>query len=484
MRLRFCSLGLPLVAAILFAISANSQSTADHIHAVETKLSSGEAISGHPRQLMNLTERMTYHHVPGASIAVIHRGKIEWAHGYGVQDIGGEPVTTDTLFSAASISKTVTALAVLRLAQEGKIDLDASVNSYLKEWKIPDNQFTAQRPVTTRELLNHTSGIGESLGAIYKPSEMPTLTQMLNGEQPAKNAAVRVKMVPGTKFEYANDGYLVLQALIVDVTGKPFAEALRGLVLVPLDMNHSTFEAPLPLQDAKHAASAYGGKATRGLPPEQFGQPNQAAGGLWTTPTDLAKVILEIENAYAGRPHRLLTQKTARMMLTPGMGFSDVLHWGLGIELGGKPSRPFLDHGGSAVYESYMISYLDGDGVIVMTNSTAGFHIYQELLTSVASVYDWPDFRTAEHKIFPIELKELDKFVGTYGFIRVTNSSDNLQCEVLSEGKQMRMYASSPTHFFVLDASNEFDFTPGTTGDMTALRFITPTFSLMLPRSK
>src|SRR6266851_1520826 len=193
MRLRFFSLGLPLVAAILFAISANSQSTADHIHAVETKLSSGEAISGHPRQLMNLTERMTYHHVPGASIAVIHRGKIEWAHGYGVQDIGGEPVTTDTLFSAASISKTVTALAVLRLAQEGKIDLDASVNSYLKEWKIPDNQFTAQRPVTTRELLNHTSGIGESLGAIYKPSEMPTLTQMLNGEQPAKNAAVRVK---------------------------------------------------------------------------------------------------------------------------------------------------------------------------------------------------------------------------------------------------------------------------------------------------
>ena len=138
--------------------------------------------------------------MPGASIAVIHRGKMEWARGYGVQEIGGTPVTAETLFSAASISKTITGLAVLRLAQEGRIDLNTNVNVYLKEWKIPENELTAQKPVTARELLNHTSGIGESLGMIYQPSGlMPTLIQMLNGEPPATNAPVRVKMLPGIK---------------------------------------------------------------------------------------------------------------------------------------------------------------------------------------------------------------------------------------------------------------------------------------------
>jgi CubicO group peptidase (beta-lactamase class C family) len=493
MKLRFCYVGLLLVRAIIFADSANGQSTADHIHAVETSLSSAEAISGHPQPPMNVAERMAYYRVPGASVAVIHRGKIEWARGYGVLDIGGPSVTAETLFSAASISKTLIAMAVLSLVQQGKIDLDANVNSYLNKWKIPENEFTVQRPVTTRELLNHTSGISESLGSIYKPSEMPTLAQMLNGEPPARNAAVRVKMVPGTKFEYANDGYLVLQALIIDVTGKSFAEAMHDMVLLPLNMSHSTFETPLSLSDAKHAASAFGGMQTKGTPPEQLALPNQAAGSLWTTPTDLAKVILEIEDAYAGRHSRLLTQKTARMMLTPGPGFPTLAqgsvfagaeHWGLGIELGGKPRHPFLDHGGSAVYNSFMFSYLDGEGIVVMTNSTTGSHIYQEFLASAASVYGWPDFRTAEHKIFPIESKDLEKFVGKYDFIRITKSDDILQAEVLGEGKQMQMYAFFPTHFFVLDTASEFDFTASETGEITTLRLVTPTFSVTLPRSR
>ena len=80
-----------------------------------------------------------------------------------------------------------------------------------------------------------------------------------------------------------------------------------------------------------------------------------------------------------------------------------------------------------------MFSYLNGEGIVVMTNSTMGFHIYQELLASAASVYDWPDFRTEEHAIFPIGQEELDKFTGTYGsYIGVTHFGDALQCEVLA----------------------------------------------------
>jgi CubicO group peptidase (beta-lactamase class C family) len=493
LKLSCVSLILTMFTTLDLATCQIGQSTADHIHAVESSLSTGIVISGHPLPTMNLTDRMRYHRVPASSVAVIHQGRIEWARGYGVQQTDGASVTADTLFSAASISKAITALAVLRLAQNRAIDLDANVNLYLKAWKIPENEFTKQRPVTPRELLNHTSGIGESLGMIYTPSTKPTVIQMLNGEPPATNAPVRVRTLPGNNFEYSNTGFLVLAALITDVTGKPFAEAMHDLVLSPLDMIHSTFEQPLPLDYAKHAASAFGGNATKGMAPENFVQANQAAGGLWTTPTDLAKAVLEIEDAYAGRHSRLLTQKTARMMLTPGMGFpalgqgkvfAGAEHWGLGIELGGKPNHPFLDHGGAAIYDSFLFSYLDGEGIIVMTNNSRGFHINQELLASAASVYNWPDFRIEERVLIPTDQKDLDQFVGTYGnFIRVTKLDDGLQCEVLNEGKQMRMYASSKNRFFVLDASDEFEFNSSDRADSTELRFITPTFSFSLPRS-
>jgi hypothetical protein len=131
-----------------------------------------------------------------------------------------------------------------------------------------------------------------------------------------------------------------------------------------------------------------------------------------------------------------------------------------------------------------MISYLDGEGLVVMTNRSSGYNICQELLASAASVYDWPDFRTIEHAIFPIKPDDLDKFAGKYGFIQITKRGDGLESEVGGDGREMHMYASSATNFFVLDASNEFEFVPSTTGDIKSMRYITPTFTVILTRSK
>lgn len=158
-------------------------------------------------------------HVPGVSIAVIRNGHIDWTRGYGVRYLAGPSVTPQTLFCAASISKPITAMGVLKLVEKGKIDLDTDVNHYLKRWKIPENQFTAQKKVTVRELLSHTSGIGTTYDDLYDPAQpVPTIVQMLNGERPAKTAPVRVTGVPGTKFAYSNGGYLVLYLLVEDVS--------------------------------------------------------------------------------------------------------------------------------------------------------------------------------------------------------------------------------------------------------------------------
>ena len=201
------------------------------------------------------------------------------AEGYGVVRLKGPHVTTDTLFNAASMSKPLTAMAVMRLVQDGRIDLDADVNSYLKSWKIPSNQYTKDHQVTVRELLNHTSGIGMHNGEVDDPDKaLPTMLQMLNGERPSTAGPVRVEAVPGTRYAYANGGYLILQLLVTEVTGKPFAQYMQEAILRPLGMIHSTFEAPLSPVSAAQAATGYWEDGTTGISPAHFVKPNLGAG--------------------------------------------------------------------------------------------------------------------------------------------------------------------------------------------------------------
>jgi CubicO group peptidase (beta-lactamase class C family) len=446
----------------------HAQSAERDRHAIENNLSTGHQVSDSALQRMNILDRMAFHHIPGASVALIRGGRVEWVGTYGVRQTGGLPVTEATVFDVGSISKAVAAVGVLRLAQEERIDLDHDVNSYLKRWKIPGNKWTYQKVVTVRMLLNHRAGFGENPGQVYKPATMPTLLQQLNGQAPATNPPVRVKILPGSKFEYSNDGYLVLQLLVEDVTGEPFAEAMRALVLDPLGMTHSTFDVPLGGRHAQDAASAFGQKQKIGTPPEEFVIPNLAAGGLWSNAADLAKVAIEIQSAYVGKHSKILNQKSAQMMLTPGEGFPlDAQgamyrgneHWGLGIELAGKPATPFFDHGGAAIYDSYMLMYLNGDGIVVTTNDTFGFSLTYELLQSAGAVYGWPDFAVEQHPAYPMTNSEMDRLVGDYGIgIHVLRTADGLVFKFDQEEQSARMIAWSPTRFIMPDSAEELDF--------------------------
>jgi CubicO group peptidase (beta-lactamase class C family) len=446
----------------------HAQSDERDRHAIENDLSTGHQVSDSAPQHLNILDRMAFHHIPGASVALIRGGRVEWVGAYGVRQTGGPPVTEATLFDVGSISKAVTAVGVLRLAQDGRIDMHRDVNSYLKRWKVPENQWTRQRAVTVRMLLNHTAGFGENFGQVYKPATMPTLLQQLKGQSPATNPPIQVKMLPGSKFEYSNDGYLVLELLIEDVTGEPFAKAMRALVLDPLEMTHSTFDVPLGGTYAQDAASAFGQKQKIGTPPEQFVIPNLAAGGLWSNAADLAKVAIEIQSAYAGKHSKILNQKSAQMMLTPGKGFpSDAQgamyrgneHWGLGIELAGRPATPFFDHGGAAIYDSYMFMYLNGDGIVVTTNDTFGLSLTYELLQSAGAVYGWPDFVVEQHPAYSMTNSEMDRLVGDYGIgIHVVRTADGLVFKFDQEELSALMIAWSPIRFILAGSAKELNF--------------------------
>ena len=332
--------------ASLFVQGAMGQTgrvSARHEKVVEENLHYLAVIKGRPNPEMSLADQMLRLHVPGVSIAVIRNKRIDWSKGYGVARLGGPPVSASTLFGAASMSKPVTAMAVLRLVQEGKIDLDVDVNTYLKSWKIPANEYTKNHPVTVRELLSHTSGVGTHNGMIYDPDKgVPSMLEILDGKLPATTTPVRVESEPGKKYAYANGGYLILELLIAEVTGKSFAEAMKELVLAPIGMIQSTFEAPLSPAKAATAATAYDESGTSGIAAAHFVEPNAAAGGLWTTATDYAKFVIELQKEYTGESHRVLDQKMAQMMVTAGMGPSETIRWGLGVRVGGTPPQYLL----------------------------------------------------------------------------------------------------------------------------------------------
>src|SRR5512139_1842453 len=276
---------------------------------MENGLLPAHTIHGRPLRSMNLSERMQHYHVPGVSIALIDRETIS-AQGFGVQQAGDDsPVTTQTRFQAASISKPVSALAVLSLVQNGTLDLDVDVNTYLHSWQVPENEHTREHKVTLRGLLSHTAGLTVHGFPGYAAGEtVPSLRQILDGEPPANTQPVRVETAPGSQYSYSGGGYTVMQLLVEDVTGLPFPAWMRSTVLDPLQMGHSTFEQPLPAHYAEEAATAHYGDG-RPIDGKWHTYPEMAAAGLWTTPSDLARFIMELSASYTGKTNRVLSRE-------------------------------------------------------------------------------------------------------------------------------------------------------------------------------
>jgi CubicO group peptidase (beta-lactamase class C family) len=338
-----------------------------------------------------LAQLMDQFHVPGLSVAVIDNFKIIWTQAYGVTAQGGNsPVTTQTLFQAGSISKPVAAAGALWLVEHGRLSLDEDVNTKLKSWKVPENEFTKTERVTLRRLMSHSAGLtvhGFPGYAVNEP--VPTLVQVFNGEKPANTAPIRVDFVPGSQFRYSGGGVTIEQQLIMDVTGKRFPEFMRETVLNKAGMTNSTYEQPLPAARARLAAT---GTRADGKPIEgRFHvYPEMAAAGLWTTPTDLAKFAIEIALSASGKANHILSQKMAREMLTPQIKIEGGGAVGLGFFLDGDDPGRFGHSGADEGFQALLtMSSESGKGIAIMGNSDAFFHVAPYVHDAVAKTYAW-----------------------------------------------------------------------------------------------
>ncbi|MDE2877530.1 serine hydrolase domain-containing protein [Candidatus Palauibacter soopunensis] len=357
---------------------------------VESALMPAVTVRGEPVARSSLADRMAELGVPGVSVAVLVDGEIAWARGYGLADVeSGRSVTPNTLFQAASISKPVAALAALRLVESGRADLDGDVNAYLTSWRVPDNAFTVQAPVTLRGLLTHRAGLTVWGFPGYGPDEeAPDGPGVLDGH--GNTDPVRVYKVPGESWRYSGGGYTVMQQLVADVHGKPFATVMREEVLDPIGMLRSTYEQPIPPERRDDIATGYRPNGDR-VPSGWHTYPEQAAAGLWTTPSELALYAREMQRAWKGESTRVLGEALAREMLTP-----DADDWGLGPAISEDGER--FRHGGSNQgFRCTFAAYIDGDdGVFVMTNSDSGSELASEIAITVAHAYGWSGPRAEE----------------------------------------------------------------------------------------
>lgn len=335
----------------------------------------------------SLRDHMKLFKVPGASIAVIDDGRIEWARGFGVLAAGKDKkVDASTKFQAASISKPLAAMASLRLVQDGVLSLDEDVNKKLVTWKVPDSELTAEQKVTLRRLLSHTAGTTIHGFEGYTTKQwIPTLPQILRGAAASNTDPVIVDLVPGTEFRYSGGGYLVLQQLLMDVTGSPFPAFMQQAVLDPLGMKDSSYEQPLTARFLDNVATGHQGNG-HPLPGRWNVYPEMAAAGLWTTPSDLARFALEIQRSLHGESNRILSTACMERMLTRSGEYA------LGIETMGDGQAARFSHGGSNEgYRAHFICFREpGKGAVIMTNSENGDQVISATMKSVARIYGWP----------------------------------------------------------------------------------------------
>lgn len=443
----------------------------DTIRMVENNLS-GQVLIQDSVNTYNLQQRMAGNKVHGLSIAVVRNYQVQWAKAYGFADTASKrPVTVHTLFQAASISKSLNGVGVLRLAQDKRLDLSADINNYLKSWQFPYDTVSHGKTISVAHLLSHTAGLTVHGFGGYEPGDtIPTLQQVLNGTAPANSAAVRSMFEPGLRFTYSGGGTSISQQVVQDITGQPYHVYMRQ-VLDAMGMTASTFEQPPPAAKADLLSNGYrgNGEVVKG---NYHIYPEQAAAGLWTNPSELAQYIIETQLALEGKSAKVLNQEMTRLRLTPYIDSNAAM--GVFVTTAGKDK--YFNHGGAneGFRCTYYGSFTGGNGVVVMLNSDNG-SMLDEVVNSVAKVYGWPGFyHPKTRRAIAISDTLLRQYLGDYLLgndtltVRLTGGRPTIH---YNHDNGYAIYFTTPQDFFARELDFDLRFEQDATGKVAGIYF-------------
>ena len=459
------SISLCLTVGSLLAQTKYSKEIDAQIKLFENNLSGRVIINGKPD---NILDRMAYYKVKGVSIAVIENYQLVWAKGYGWADEKEKrPVTPSTLFIPGSISKTFNAIGVLKLAQDKKLDLNTDINTYLKSWKFPYDSISKGKKITLMHLLSHSAGLSfHGSDGYSRTAKIPTLQQILDGQPPSSSLSVRSEFEPGLYHQYSNGGIVITQLMVTDITQQPYEKFMYNNVLKPLGMTNSFFNQPPPNDKLQLIATGYNEDGTA-LATKYNIIPEQAAGGLWTTPSEVSKFIIETQLAMEGKSSKVLSAEMTKLQLTPTVDEVSAL----GIFIDKRKNTKYFTHdarnyGYCGVYYGSMEG---GNGVVVFANSY-NVGLLPEIANSIATVYKWKDFYTPVYKN-EISVPEsiLKNYTGVYLYegklASVFKKQDGYY--YYADGIASKMHFSSDLDFFNQEFPSEKSFIIDALGNTT-----------------
>ena len=441
-----------------------SKAVNEQIARVETSLSGGIIIDG---KTYTLPERMKHYNVSGLSVAVIDNYQIVWAKGYGYADKKEKrKVTANTLFEPGSISKSLNAVGILQLAQQGKLDLYQDINQYLVNWKFPYDTVSHGKKITTAQLLSHTAGLGvHGFPGYQRDSAIAAVTDILDGRAPSNTEAVRSVTEPGKASRYSGGGILITQQMLTDLTKQRYEQYIYEHVLRPLGMTNSSYNQPPAVSQRKNLATGYKSNGNE-VPGKYFVYPEKAAAGLWTTPTDICKYILEIQQAYLGKSSKVLNQEMVKLHVTPYK--NDVA---MGTFIQNRNGEKYFDHTASNEgFSGLFIGGLtNGKGAAIFVNSDDATIAF-ELVNSIAIAYNWAGFKKPEQiTTVPVNDTITSKYIGEYitgGFFsEIKKEKDGLY--FWTDGISSKMYFTSSTDFRNIELGGTKTFTFDSAGTVT-----------------
>ena len=464
--------------------SAQDMSLPGRIREVENNLITYVPVKGFKG--WNILDRMKYYKVPGVSIAVIKDYKIDWAKGYGLADTNQKTqVTTETMFSAGSISKFLMAVTALKMVENEQIDLEKPINNYLTSWKITENDFTKKVPITLRMLLSHSAGTSQSSYFGFTPTQpLPNIVEILSGAKISETRPVIVNSEPNKEFRYSGGGSMIAQLALMDVSKQSFSSLTQQILFDKLGMKNSTFEQPLPAKFIKQSSWAYSDASWfKGMP---YVYPQQAAAGLYTTPTDLAKFFIDVQKSYIGNG-KILSQATTTEMLSAQRKVSDGAYneqIGIGPFLiqradNTDPNGVYFEFTGvNAGFLAYGIaSITNGNGVMIMLNSGDDVNgLGKEIRRAVAKVYNWTNFLPTD--LNPINLPDttLDKYVGRYRMgideVLYLRKEKNYLVENINEGRDIYCFPVAKDTIVFTDYNIKAGFKLNDKGEVMSLQNI------------